>query len=103
MSSSHLPQTEDGTVMPPTRPRGANPPIGYQIIVIVRGKLSRRYRTVFEGMTLVVGNGQTAIIGPVRDQTHLHGLLDRVGNLGLELVSVNATHLPPTSDSENRT
>jgi hypothetical protein len=103
MSSSHLPQTEDGTVMPPTRPRGANPPIGYQIIVIVRGKLSRRYRTVFEGMTLVVGNGQTAIIGPVRDQTHLHGLLDRVGNLGLELVSVNATHLPPTSDSANRT
>jgi hypothetical protein len=48
----------------------------------------------------VVGDGQTAITGPVRDQTHLHGLLDRVGNLGLELVSV--TPLAPTSDSENR-
>jgi hypothetical protein len=101
MSSSHLPRTDDGTVMPPKRPRGANPPIGYQIIVIVRGKLSRRYRTVFEGMTLVVGDGQTAIIGPVRDQTHLHGLLDRVGSLGLELVSV--TPLAPTSDSGTST
>jgi hypothetical protein len=99
MSSSHLPQTEDGTVMPAKRPRGANPPINYKIIV--RGELSRRYRTVFEGMTLVVGDGQTAIIGPVRDQTHLHGLLDRVGSLGLELVSV--TPLAPTSDSGTST
>jgi hypothetical protein len=99
MSPSHLPQAEDGTVMPAKRPRGATPPINYQIIV--RGELSRRYRTVFEGMTLVVGNGQTTITGPVRDQTHLHGLLDRVGNLGLELVSV--TPLAPTSDSGTNT
>jgi hypothetical protein len=86
MRSPHLPQAEDGTVMPPKRSGGANPPINYQIIV--RGELSRRYGAVFEGMTLVAENGQTAITGPVLDQTHLHGLLDRVGNLGLELISV---------------
>lgn len=97
MRSSHLPQAEDDRVMTPKRSRGAKPQISYQIIV--RGELSRRYRTTFEGMTLVVGNGQTAITGPVLDQTHLHGLLDRVRNLGLELVSVNATPLPPTSES----
>jgi hypothetical protein len=79
--------------MPPKRPRGAKPPISYQIIV--RGELSRRYRTVFEGMTLAVGDGQTTITGPVLDQTHLRGLLDRVGDLGLELVSVKATPRPP--------
>jgi hypothetical protein len=99
MSSSHLPQAQDGTVMPAKRSRGATPPINYQIIV--RGELSRRYGAVFEGMTLVAGNGQTAITGPVRDQTHLHGLLDRVGSLGLELVSV--IPLAPTSDSGNST
>jgi hypothetical protein len=71
MSPSHLPQTEDGTVMPAKRSRGPNPPITYQIIV--HSELSRRYGAVFEGMTLVAGNGQTAITGPVRDQTHLHG------------------------------
>jgi hypothetical protein len=94
MSSSHLPQAEHGAVMPAKRSGGANPPVNYQIIV--RGELSRLYGAVFEGMTLVVGNGQTAIIGPVRDQTRLHGLLDRVGNLGLELVSV--TPLASTSE-----
>jgi hypothetical protein len=99
MSSSHLPQAEDGTVMPAKRSRGATSPITYQIIV--RGELSRRYGAVFEGMTLVAGNGQTAITGPVLDQTHLHGLLDRVGSLGLELVSV--IPLAPTSDSGNST
>ena len=87
--------------MPPQRSRGAKPPTGYQIVV--RGELSRRYRTAFEGMTLAVENGQTTITGPVLDQTHLQGLLDRVGDLGLELVSVTATSLPPTSDRANGT
>jgi hypothetical protein len=41
-------------------------------------------------MTLTTGEGQTAIMGPVTDQAHLHGLLDRVGDLGLELISVSA-------------
>ena len=86
---------------PPQRSPGTNPPISYQIIV--RGELSRRYRTAFEGMTLVAGNGQTTITGPVLDQTHLHGLLDRVSGLGLELISVKATPVPPASESTDRT
>jgi len=58
----------------------------------------------FEDMTLVADNGQTAIIGPVVDQAHLHGLLDRIRDHGLELVSVNATPLPtpPTPDRTKR-
>ena len=100
MRSSHLPRPDDGTVMPPKRSRGANTPISYQIVV--RGELSRRYRAAFEGMTLEVGNGQTTITGPVLDQTQLHGLLDRVGGLGLELVSVETTQ-PPTSEGADGT
>lgn len=57
--------------------------------IVVRGELSQRYLPAFEGMTLATGDGQTAIIGPVIDQAHLHGLLNRVGDLGLELISVN--------------
>jgi hypothetical protein len=64
-------------------------PTVYQIVV--RGELSQRFRPAFEGMTLVPDNGRTLITGPVVDQAHLHGLLDRVGDLGLELVSVNPT------------
>jgi hypothetical protein len=51
----------------------------------------------FEGMTLATGDGQTAIVGPVTDQAHLHGLLNRVGDLGLELISVNPALGPASS------
>jgi len=87
--------------MPPKGSHGAKLPLGYQIIV--RGELSRRHRTAFEGMTLVVGNGQTTITGPVLDQNHLPGLLDRVDDLDLELVGIKAIALPPTSDTANGT
>jgi hypothetical protein len=70
-------------------------PTNYRIVV--RGELSQRYTPAFEGMTLATGDGQTAIIGPVTDQAHLHGLLNRVSDLGLELLSVNVMLEPASS------
>jgi hypothetical protein len=66
--------------------------------IVVRGELSQRYVPAFDGMTLATGEGQTAIIGPVIDQAHLHGLVDRVGELGLELLSVNIMPEPASSE-----
>jgi hypothetical protein len=82
------------------RSPGVRRPTSYRIVV--RGELSRRFSIAFEGMTLVAADGRTTISGPVVDQSHLHGLLDRVRDLGLELVSLNATPepSPPTYDSE---
>ena len=62
--------------------------------IVVRGELSARYAPAFEEMTLATGDGQTAITGPVIDQAHLHGLLNRIGDLGLELISINPTLEP---------
>lgn len=76
------------------RPPGSTEPTIYRIVV--RGELSRRYLPAFEGMALAAGDGRTAITGPVVDQAQLHGLLDRVGELGLELISVNPA-LEPAS------
>ena len=75
-------------------------PTIYQIVV--RGELSQRFLLAFEGMTLASGEGQTAITGPVVDQAHLHGLLNRVADLGLELVSVNPSHEPSSSTPYGR-
>jgi hypothetical protein len=58
--------------------------------IVVAGELSRRFAPAFDGMTVQCTGGETAITGVVVDQSQLHGLLDRVGDLGLELVSVNA-------------
>jgi hypothetical protein len=63
-------------------------PTCYQIVV--DGELSGRFAPAFCGMTVRYGGGQTEITGMVVDQSQLHGLLDRVGELGLDLVSVNA-------------
>ena len=65
--------------------------------IVVRGELSQRYGLAFEGMSLATGDGQTSITGPVIDQARLHGLLDRVSDLGLELVSVNVLREPASS------
>ena len=58
--------------------------------IVVAGELSDRFAPAFDGMTMRCTGGQTAITGMVVDQSNLHGLLDRVGELGLDLVSVNA-------------
>ena len=58
--------------------------------VRIRGYLRPEWSEWFEGMTLVhESNGDTILSGPVRDQAALHGLLTRVRDLGLTLVSVN--------------
>jgi hypothetical protein len=55
--------------------------------------LTERLGSAFEGMTLEPGNGQTTLVGDVRDQSHLYGVLDMVRNLGLELVSVEVASM----------
>jgi hypothetical protein len=56
--------------------------------IAVRGRLTERLGAAFEGLALEPGNEQTVLVGEIRDQSHLYGVLDRVRNLGLELVSV---------------
>jgi len=64
--------------------------------VVLRGEIGDHYALLFDGMRLERVAGTTVLTGPVVDQAHLHGLLDRVRDLGLELVSVGPTH-PPAS------
>ena len=56
----------------------------------VEGELSDRMRSAFAGMTLTRERGNTVFTGPVRDQAELQGLLQRVSELGLTLLSAIA-------------
>jgi hypothetical protein len=56
----------------------------------IRGHLDDRRAAWFEGMAITrEAGGDTLLTGPVVDQSALHGLLRKVRDLGLPLISVN--------------
>ena len=61
-------------------------PTRYEIVVV--GELSDRFGLAFEGMDLETESGRTTISSVLVDQAQLHGLIDRVAELGLELVDI---------------
>jgi hypothetical protein len=54
----------------------------------VKGVLDERWTTWFEGLQVSSDGEDTVIAGPVADQAALHGLLTKVRDLGLFLISV---------------
>jgi hypothetical protein len=70
------------------RERGAS-----ECRIVVKGELGGWFATQFEGMTLQRGVGTTTLEGRVADQAEVYGLLERVQDLGLELVSVDTADI----------
>jgi len=67
---------------------GRRPEAG-QYEICLQGHLDARWTAWFDGMSLTrEGDGTTLIRGPVVDQAALHGLLQKVRDVGLPLVSV---------------
>ena len=56
----------------------------------IKGHLGQQWADWFEGLTIErQASGDTLLTGPVADQAALHGLLKKVRDLGLPLLSVN--------------
>ncbi|CAA9395106.1 MAG: hypothetical protein AVDCRST_MAG22-837 [uncultured Rubrobacteraceae bacterium] len=80
-------------------------PMVYQIRV--EGHLGPKWTDWFGGMTVTLeDDGETLLTGPVVDQAALHGLLRKVRDLGMPLISavrVNPPRrTPPTPKSKLR-
>jgi hypothetical protein len=58
--------------------------------IVVRGRLSRRYEHAFDRVTVDPRAGHTILHADLLDQSQLYGLLDRLRDFGIELLSVNA-------------
>jgi hypothetical protein len=75
--------------------------------IVLRHDIGERFALAFEEMERETRHGHTILTGEVVDQSHLHGILDRIGALGLELLSVeslpgepyeNDASYPPTAN-----
>jgi hypothetical protein len=56
----------------------------------LKGHLGRQWTQWFEGLAITLeDNGDTLLTGLVVDQAALHGLLKKVRDLGIPLISVN--------------
>ena len=74
---------------------GARWPASYE--VGVDGVLDGRWSEWFEGLHINSQGGQTVLSGTLRDQSELHGVLDKVRDLGLSVITVRRT--PPRDEA----
>lgn len=74
----------------------SNQPVIYQIRI--KGHLSDQWLDWFEGLAIrLEEDGDTLLTGPVIDQAALHGLLKKVRDLGMPLVSVSPVEPDPST------
>jgi len=74
-------------------------PTIYQIRL--EGHLGRQWTEWFDGLAITLHrNGDTLLTGPVVDQAALHGLLKKVRDLGVPLVSLNRVEPGPAEALE---
>ncbi len=71
----------------------------YQLVV--RGELDTRFELVFTGMELSQVEGTTVMTGKVRDDAELYGLVERIAELGLELVSIQQVVRPANGEGRS--
>ena len=87
--------TPDPITRAPTA--GADPVTEYEICVA--GRLSPRWSTWFDGLDVADGpDGSTVIRGPVVDQAALHGLIQKLRDVGVPLISL--TRIPSPTPTE---
>jgi hypothetical protein len=68
--------------------------------IVLRGRLSERFESAFEGMALEAGPNQTVLVGEIRDQAQLYGLLDRLRDFGIDLVAVEPADTADTGSEQ---
>lgn len=71
-------------------------------VFVIRGELDARYSHLFEGMEMNQSAGATVVIGTLRDQAQFYGLVNRVEELGLELISAQKTATSPRGSGRER-
>ena len=81
--------------------RDADQPTVYQIRI--KGHLGQRWLEWFDGLTITLEeDGNTLLNGPVLDQSALHGILKKVRDLGMPLLSVISMEASQPDGTDNQ-
>jgi hypothetical protein len=87
------------TMNPNEQRHAANQPVFYQIRI--KGHLGQQWMDWFDGLTVTLEEeGCTLLTGPMIDQAALHGILKKVRDLGMPLLSVSSVGVGPQETSE---
>jgi len=57
--------------------------------IVIKGHLDQEWKNRFEGMKISHEAGSTILSGDLKDDSHLHGILEIIRDLNLTLISVN--------------
>lgn len=77
-----------------TDEQGVNPEVHQQSVYQfrIKGHLGQQWRNWFDGLTVTLEeDGNTLLMGTVADQSALHGILKKIRDMGMPLLSVNFT------------
>lgn len=83
----------------------ANPDAHQQTIYQfrIKGHLGTQWMGWFEGLTVILEeDGNTLLSGPVIDQSAMHGILKKIRDLGMPLLSVNSVETRTQDTSDNK-
>ncbi len=81
----------------------SNPDLDQRIVYQfrIKGHLGQQWMNWFEGLTITLEeDGNTLLSGPVVDQSAMHGILKKIRDLGMPLLSVNAIGHNPKDVSD---
>ena len=68
-----------------------------RVEIVVKGQINRDWSDWFDGFEITHSAGGSTLTGSIRDQVELRGILSRITDLGLDLVSVNTLPAPGAS------
>lgn len=60
-----------------------------KIEIIVEGHLDKKWMDWFDGMEISYEGTNTRFSGNIKDEAHLHGILNQIRDLNLKLISIN--------------
>ncbi len=59
--------------------------------IIIQGHLDKKWMNSFEGMKISYEGDNTILTGILKDEAHMHGVLNIIRDLNIKLLSVNPT------------